>query len=186
MAVTRDDIQDPSGQRSKIPGRGFTRGYGIGTAYQDTTKTIGGIAGNPINGEVGWAPGALFINVQTAIVGSMLWENLGSQTNASWRNLDTGVGGVANGYKIARGVSSVTGTLTVVTGLTTVVAVTATPQTDPDGVTLAMVSATIGDQAGTPAAGSVILKTWKVTATGDATLIAATAAKSVNWVAIGT
>lgn len=94
--------------------------------------------------------------------------------------------GVANGYKLARGVAAVTGTATVVTGLTTVVAVTATPASDPDGVALAAVSATIGNQAGAPAAGSVILKTWKVTATGDATLIAATAAKNVNWIAIGT
>lgn len=94
--------------------------------------------------------------------------------------------GVAAGYKIARGVAAVTGTGTVVTGLATVVAVVATPQTDPDGVTLAMVSATIGDQAGSPAAGSVILKAWKVTATGNATLIAATAAASINWVAVGT
>lgn len=94
--------------------------------------------------------------------------------------------GAASGYKVARGVASVTGTLTVVTGLATVVAVIATAQDDPDGVALAMVSATIGNQAGAPAAGSVILKTWKVTATGNATLIAATAAKAVNWLAIGT
>ena len=88
--------------------------------------------------------------------------------------------------KIARGTQAVTGTATVVTGLSTVIAVVATAQTDPDGVGLAEVSATVGDQAGTPAAGSVILKCWKVTGTGDATLIAATAAKTVNWIAIGT
>lgn len=95
-------------------------------------------------------------------------------------------GAVAAGYKIARGVASITGTGTVVTGLATVVAIVATPATDPDGVALAAVSATIGDQAGAPAAGSVVLKAWKVTATGNATLIAATAAVSVNWVAVGT
>lgn len=93
--------------------------------------------------------------------------------------------GVAGGYKLARGVAAVTGTATVVTGLTTVVAVIATPQSDPDGVALAAVSATIGDQAGAPAAGSVILKCWKVTAVNDATLIAATAAQNVNWIAVG-
>src|SRR5678815_1643233 len=86
--------------------------------------------------------------------------------------------GIAAGYRLARGVAAVTGTATVITGLTTVVAVIATPQDDPDGVALAAVSATIGDQAGAPAAGSVILKAWKVTATGNATLIAATAAKN--------
>lgn len=97
--------------------------------------------------------------------------------------------GVAGGYKIARGVGSITGTGTVVTGLATVVAVTATAQDDLDGDALAGVSATIGDQAGAPAAGSVILKCWKVTtggAAGNPTLIAATAAKSVNWIAVGT
>lgn len=94
--------------------------------------------------------------------------------------------GVAASYKLARGVAAVTGTATVVTGLATVVAIIATPVTDPDGVTLAMVSATIGDQAGTPAAGSVILKAWKVTATGNATLIAASVAANLNWIAVGT
>lgn len=96
------------------------------------------------------------------------------------------VAGVAAGYKIARGVAAITGSGTVVTGLATVVAVIATPQSDPDGVALAAVSATIGDQAGAPAAGSVILKAWKVTAVDNATLIAATAAKNINWIAIGT
>ena len=96
--------------------------------------------------------------------------------------------GVAAGYKIARGVAAVTGTLTVVTGLTTVVAVDATAQDNLDGDALAGVSATKGDQAGTPAAGSVILKAWKVTiggAAGNPTLIAATVAKNVNWIAVG-
>lgn len=96
------------------------------------------------------------------------------------------VGGVAAGYKVARGVASVTGSGTVVTGLATVVAVVATPADDPDGTALAAVSATIGDQAGTPAAGSVILKCWKITAADNGALIAATAAKNVNWVAVGT
>ena len=96
------------------------------------------------------------------------------------------VAGAAGGYKIARGVAAVTGTATVVTGLATVVAVIATPADDPDGVALAAVSATIGNQAGAPAAGSVVLKAWKVTAVDDATLIAADAEKNINWVAIGT
>lgn len=109
-----------------------------------------------------------------------------NKTTALAAAVTTPVAGVAAGYKVARGVSAVTGTLTVVTGLTTVVAVVATPQSDPDGVGLAAVSATIGDQAGAPAAGSVILKAWKVTAVDNATLIAATAAQDINWVAVGT
>lgn len=89
------------------------------------------------------------------------------------------------GNKIKRGVAAVTGTLTVITGLANVAVVHATAQDDLDGVNLAGVSATIGDQAGAPAPGSVILKAWKVTATGNATMIAATAPKNINWVAIG-
>ncbi len=46
--------------------------------------------------------------------------------------------------------------------------------------------AVIGDQAGTPAAGSILIKTWKRTASGDATPIAAsTFGKKVNFVAFG-
>ena len=93
--------------------------------------------------------------------------------------------GVAGGYKIARGVAAITGSGTVVTGLTTCVAVIATAQDDLDGDTLQGVSATIGDQAGTPAAGSIILKCWKVTSDADATMVAASAAKNVNWLTIG-
>lgn len=93
----------------------------------------------------------------------------------------TGVGA----YKIARGVASITGSGTVVTGLATVVAIIATLQDDA-ALTGNSVTASIGDQNGAPAAGSVNLKVWKPTASGDCTPIAATAAKSVNWVAVGT
>lgn len=100
--------------------------------------------------------------------------------------------GVAAGYKIARGVATIhpssAATATVATGLTTVVAVVAAPATDPDGTNLAAVSATIGDQAGAPAAGSIILKTWKITAADNGALVAATADADygINWIAIGT
>lgn len=75
---------------------------------------------------------------------------------------------------------------TVVTGLATVVKVIVTLDSDP--VTGAQTAtATIGDQAGAPAAGSVILKTWKATATADTAVIAATTfGKKLNWIAIGT
>jgi len=74
---------------------------------------------------------------------------------------------------------------TVITGLATVTSVTASldsdPVDDPEWVT-----ATIGDQAGTPAAGSVIIKTWKNTGGTDPTPAAATTfSKKVNWIAVG-
>lgn len=96
------------------------------------------------------------------------------------------VAGVAAGYKVARGVASITGSGTVVTGLATVVAIVATMQADASLSNGIEVTATIGDQAGTPAAGSVILKVWKPTANNDVTPIASAAAVSVNWVAVGT
>lgn len=73
-----------------------------------------------------------------------------------------------------------------VTGLTTVVSVVATLDSDPVDDPF-MVTASIGDQAGTPAAGSVLIKTWKNTGGTDPTPAAATTfSKKVNWIAIGT
>jgi hypothetical protein len=88
MSTARDDIQDPTGQRSNIPGIGYTRGYGTGVAYQSGTNSISGIAGNPIQGEAGWAPGALFINPLTTIVGNFLWMNDNTALSATWINID--------------------------------------------------------------------------------------------------
>lgn len=97
------------------------------------------------------------------------------------------VEGVGADYKIARGVhTTVAASDTVVTGLATVAAVIATLESDPlvDPIS---VSASIGNQSGAPAAGSVLIKTWKPTAVDDATPIAATTfGKKVNWIAIGT
>jgi len=71
------------------------------------------------------------------------------------------------------------------TGLSVVAGIVVQLDDDPvDGVMHA--TATIGDQAGTPAAGSVIIKGWKST-DGDATLIAATTfGKKINYLAWGT
>ena len=101
----------------------------------------------------------------------------------STANLITGIGG----YKVARGqLTTVTAADTVVTGLATVVSVIASLDADPVDDPF-MASATIGDQAGAPAAGSVIIKTWKNTAGTDPTPAAETTfTKKVNWLAIGT
>lgn len=75
---------------------------------------------------------------------------------------------------------------TVVTGLTTVTSVVASLDSDPliDPI---MVTASIGDQAGAPAAGSIYIKTWKATDGTHPTPIAATVfGKYVNWIAKGT
>jgi len=101
-------------------------------------------------------------------------------------DMATAVDGVAAGYKIARGIATtVAASDTIVSGLATVVAVVTSLEDDPvDGCMHA--SASIGDQAGSPAAGSFYLKTWKST-DADATIIAATTfTMKVAWVAIGT
>ena len=94
--------------------------------------------------------------------------------------------GVAADYKIARGQhTTIDEDDTVVTGLALVIAVVASLDSDPvDGCMHA--SASIGDQSAAPAAGSILIKTWKST-DGDATLVpASTFTKLVNWIAVGT
>jgi hypothetical protein len=91
------------------------------------------------------------------------------------------------GFRIARGqATTVAASDTIVTGLKSLVAVFVTYDDSPvAGAQTA--TGSIGDQAGTPAAGSFLLKTWKATATADTAVIAATTfSKKVNWVAIGT
>lgn len=94
------------------------------------------------------------------------------------------VQGVAAAYKIARGqATTATASDTVVTGLATVTSVVANlsdaPTTDPE-----IATASYGDQAGSPAAGSILIQTWK---TLGGTPVAATVfSKKVNWIAIGT
>lgn len=97
------------------------------------------------------------------------------------------VAGQAAGFKLARGQSVIAGAETLVnTGLTTVVAAVAVLDDDP-GLDPLFVTCTIGDQAGAPAAGNIIIKAWKATAANDCTPIAATTFnKKVNWIAIGT
>ena len=101
--------------------------------------------------------------------------------------LATAPAAVAAGYKIARGqLTTVTASDTVVTGLATVVSVVASLDSDPVDDPF-MCTASIGDQAGTPAAGSVLIKTWKNTGGTDPTPTAAgTFSKKVNWIAVGT
>lgn len=111
----------------------------------------------------------------------------GATTAAATLALLGGTAGVSTGYKIARGQqTTVTASDTVVTGLATVVAVIASLDSDPVDDPF-MCSASIGDQAGSPAAGSILIKTWKNTGGTDPTPLAATTfSKKVNWVAIGT
>lgn len=86
---------------------------------------------------------------------------------------------------VAGQATTVTATDTIVAGLSTVLGVVASLDSDPSDDP-EWVSATIGDQAGAPAAGSFILKTWKNTGGTDPTPAAATTfSKKVNWLAWG-
>lgn len=111
----------------------------------------------------------------------------GTQVTATAAQINLLTQGVAAGYKIARGVATITAdSQDVVTGLTTVVSVNATLAGDPVA-THSQCSASIGDQNGAPAAGSIRIKSWKPTSTSNPILVAATTPwVTVNWVAIGT
>ncbi len=100
--------------------------------------------------------------------------------------LSSALASTAVGKKFVCGqMTTATATDTVATGLATVVACGVTedsdPIDDPEWFT-----ATIGDQAGSPAAGSIIIKGWKNTGGTDPTPAAATTfGKKVNWWAYG-
>lgn len=78
-----------------------------------------------------------------------------------------------------------TATDTIVTGLNYVASVVACYDADASDAGY-MVTATNGDQAGTPAAGSFILKSWKTDGTDPTPVAATSLSKKVNWIAIGT
>ena len=99
------------------------------------------------------------------------------------------VAGVAAGYKIARGRHTQAAAQdTVVSGLATVVAVVVSPESYT--VNQQWFGSAIGDQAGSPAAGSFYINSYKATNhTNDTTPVAATTFSDnivVDWIAIGT
>lgn len=132
--------------------------------------------------EAGHAPNRVFIdqNGNLNLNGAQLLD-------ASGNNVAKVVAAPSAGVRIVGGqLTTASAADTVATGLATVVAVIACLDSDP-GDDPEWVSATIGDQAGSPAAGSVIIKTWKNTSGTDPTPVAAgTFGKKVNWIAIGT
>ena len=114
---------------------------------------------------------------------------LGKIANLSQAQLEALVRGVAGGYKIARGVhTQIAASDTVVTGLATVVAVIVGFASAPT-VKQLFCAGSIGNQSGAPAAGSILLTTYKPTATDNVTPIAATDFTDnvkLAWLAIGT
>jgi len=125
------------------------------------------------------------------VSGLKIGAGAGTAVDRSAAQLNALAQGVAANYKIARGQhTTVAASDTVATGLATVVSVVVSFESDPV-VDPMLVSAQVGDQAGAPVAGSIIIKTWQPTdaagADSDATPTAATTfSKKVNWIAVGT
>lgn len=101
----------------------------------------------------------------------------GNKINPDVTNVVIGVGA---GYRLARGETAVTGTADIATGLATVVQAVACLETDPS---LEAFEVSVADSG---VAGNIILKVWKPTGAADCTPLAATVAKSVRWIAVGT
>jgi hypothetical protein len=95
--------------------------------------------------------------------------------------LENPIVGIAAGYKLARGVASVTGASDVTTGLATVVACVASLGANPVVTENMWTTCAIG-----AVAGHIDVKTWKPTAVNDCTPQAGSAAVDVSWIAIGT
>jgi len=146
--------------------RGTSRRVGVNPKALETKTTfpipysVLNLTGTIVNADV--AAGA-------AIVGTKINPDV---TNA--------IIGVAAGYNLARGETAVTGTADIATGLTTVVQAVACLETDPS---LEALWASVADSV---TGGNIVLKVWKPTGAADCTPIAATVAKSVRWIAVGT
>ncbi len=129
-------------------------------------------------------------NLDTLVIadsGLKLGAGAGTAVTKTAAQLNNLIGSTAGGKLIIAGQqTTVAASDTVVTGLTTVTACLAVLDSDPtDDPETATCS--IGDQAGAPAAGSILIKTWKNTGGTDPTLQAAgTFSKKVNWIAFGT
>ena len=93
--------------------------------------------------------------------------------------------GVAAGYKIARGVTALDGSnpTPVTTGLATVVAATVSLEgTSAPGVGTSVLTVASTNYA----TGALAVYAWKVTGSGDTTLIASTGTENFEWIAVGT
>lgn len=139
-----------------------------GVHFEQGSQNLVVPAGHEINVEAGGALKVADVDLTAALAAGV----------------ETPVAGVAAGYKVARGVSAVTGTLEITSGLATVIAAVACLAEDLSlaglGATVEIPTQTGGD------AGKFTAKVWKATASGDVTPLAADAAKSVAWVAVGT
>lgn len=91
------------------------------------------------------------------------------------------VKGVASGYAVARGTQIATSTAAITTGLTTITGFAVSGV----GGTATKANAAVCCTAAA-SSGTLTVKRYKITAPSTATLVAATTAGTVSWVAVGT
>lgn len=123
-------------------------------------------------------------NVATdrAITGDVAITNGGVTSIASGITTAKLPSGVAAGYVLARGTIALDGSnpTPITTGLTTVTGFAATLQgSSAPGLGTSVLTHTISS-------GTVSVYAWKVTGSGDCTLIASTGTETISWVAVGT
>ena len=95
------------------------------------------------------------------------------------------LGAPGGGLKFVGGqATTVAASDTIVSGLSLLYGAVATYDTDPADANT-YVSASIGDQAGSPAAGAFLLKSWKQSGSDPTPLAADSFGKKVNWIAFG-
>lgn len=119
---------------------------------------------------------------KTAFPNGITIENGADIVGAGTFAAAKGVAGVAAGYFAARGESVLDGSnpTPIATGLTTIVAVTATLKgSAAPGVGTSVITAVISGA-------NVNFYAWKPTSNADPTLIASTGTESFYWIAVGT
>lgn len=178
LAIALKDIANGESDEVLVEGRG--RGVKANEAWAVGDLVGWDSNGNPAVGEAGsgcWTKVA--VNWDAGYQGGIV------EVAASAGD-EQGIFDLSGRLRTARGQhTTASASDTVVTGLSKVVAVVASLDSDPtDNPFLA--TASIGDQAGAPASGSILIKTWQNTTGTDPTPLAATTfAKKVNWIAIG-
>jgi predicted RecA/RadA family phage recombinase len=178
LAIATRDIANGASDEVLVAGR--VRGVKANEAW-----AVGDLVGYDANG-----------NPAVGDAGSGCWTKNAANWDAGYQGGvveaaaaagdEQGIFDLSGQLRIARGqLTTTSASDTVVTGLAKVVAAVATLDSDPVDDPM-FATASIGDQAGAPAAGSILVKTWKNTAGTDPTPAAATTfAKKVNWIAVG-
>jgi hypothetical protein len=120
---------------------------------------------------------------EDAHINKLRVEKLYTGSPGSWalRHL---LGGVAAGYKLARGYAAGTAAASIATGLSTVVDFVATVKGN--SAALANACALVTGRKSAITAGQLLLYRWKATSAGTTTLVAATTAGTLEWIAVGT